>query len=136
MSGALGTPAFRARRPFINNRFLFLAGWLDQSWWPDGQYTAPTDEALAFDLLSLKDFGLNTVRLHQKINPERWYYYADTLGIVVLQDFVQKYGGATQATIPLFIDDAKAAVKSRYNHPSIIQYEVFNEDDCVSVSLF
>lgn len=134
MSGSLAVAPFKARRPFINGRFLFLAGWLDQSFWPDGLYAAPTDEALEFDIKVLKDFGMNVIRLHQKINPERWYYHADRLGVVVLQDMVQKYGGATQETIPPFLHDAKAAIAGRYNHPCIVQYEVFNEVDCVGVS--
>src|SRR5687767_1652182 len=76
-----------------------------QSWWPDGQYTAPTDEALAFDLQTLKQFGLNTVRLHQKANSQRWYWYADSLGIIVLQDMIQKYGGATPETVAPFTEE-------------------------------
>ena len=76
----------------LNGRPFFASGWLDQSFWPDGQYTAPTDEALAFDVAAVKTFGMNAVRLHQKINPERWYYHADKLGVVVMQDMVQKYG--------------------------------------------
>jgi hypothetical protein len=116
----------------LNGDPLFLAGWLDQSWWPDGQYTAPTDEALAFDLKVVKTFGLNMVRLHQKVNSERWYYYADKLGIVIFQDMIQKYGGATQATVPLFLADLKAMIEGRYNHPSIVQWDAFNEGDCVS----
>jgi len=110
-----------------------LAGWLDQSWWPDGQYTAPTDAALASDLQNLLMFGLNAVRLHQKVNPERWYFYTDTLGIVVLQDMIQKYGGANASTVAPFIQDLKAMISGRYNHPSIIQWEVYNEDDCWGV---
>lgn len=74
----------------LNGKPLFLAGWLDQSWWPDGQYTAPTDDALRFDLQAVKDFGLNFVRLHQKVNSERWYYHADRLGVIVWQDMIQK----------------------------------------------
>jgi beta-galactosidase/beta-glucuronidase len=62
-----------------------------QSWWPDGQYTAPTDEALAFDVKALATFGMNMVRLHQKINPDRWYFHADREGVVVLQDAVQHF---------------------------------------------
>ena len=61
----------------LNGNPFFASGWLDQSWWPDGQYTAPTDEALAFDVYAVKTFGFNMVRLHQKINPARWYYHAD-----------------------------------------------------------
>ena len=55
---------------------------LDQSWWPDGQYTAPTDEGLAYDVKAVPMFGLNMIRLHQKVNPERWYYHADKSGVV------------------------------------------------------
>jgi len=110
-----------------------MAGWLDQSWWPDGQYTAPTDEALEFDLTAVQMFGLNTVRLHQKVNPERWYYHADRLGIIVLQDMIQKYGGATEQTVKPFIEDLQSMISQRFNHPCIIQWDVFNEGDCVGV---
>ena len=60
-------------RPHLNGKFTFMAGWLDQSWWPDGQYTAPTDDALKSDITAAKTFGMNMVRLHQKVNSERWY---------------------------------------------------------------
>jgi beta-galactosidase/beta-glucuronidase len=66
-------------------------------------------------------FGLNMIRLHQKVNPERWYYHADKLGVVVLQDMVQKYGHASDATIPFFVGDFKAMLKGRGNHPCIVQ---------------
>ncbi len=122
-----------AARPQLNGRPLFLAGWLDQSYWPDGVYTAPTEEALVFDLRAVAALGMNTVRLHQKVNPERWYYAADVLGVLVMQDAVQKYGGATNATIPLFESDLVAMIRSRGNHPSIIQWETFNEQDCYAV---
>jgi beta-galactosidase/beta-glucuronidase len=72
----------KGKRPLLNGKFVFMAGFLDQSWFPDGQYTAPTDEALAFDIQAIPMFGLNMIRLHQKVNPERWYYYADKLGVV------------------------------------------------------
>jgi hypothetical protein len=120
-------------RPAINGNFSFLAGWLDQSWWPDGEYTAPSDDALAFDVQAVKNFGLNMIRLHQKVNPERWYYVADRLGVAILQDAVQKYGGASNATREPFLSDLKNMIDGRYNHPSIIQWEVFNEGDCVGV---
>lgn len=86
---------------------MFLAGWLDQSFWPDGLYTAPTDDALRFDLEVLQTFGLNTVRLHQKVNSERWYYWADKLGIIVIQDAVQKYGNSVPKTVDPFMSDLK-----------------------------
>jgi len=111
----------------------FFAGWLDQSFWPDGIYTAPTDAALASDLEAVKTFGFNTVRLHQKINPERWYYHADRLGVIVFQDMVQKYGNADANTIPLFLNDTTAAIKGKFNHPCIVQWTVFNEGDCIGV---
>merc|ERR1712151_718179 len=112
---------------------MFLAGFLDQSWWPDGIYTAPSDEALAYDLEATKMFGLNMIRLHQKVNPERWYYHADRLGLVVFQDMPQKYGGATADTVPLFVEDLKAMIKGRGSHPSIVQWTAFNEADCFGV---
>jgi hypothetical protein len=117
----------------LNGGFLFLNGWLDQSFWPDGLYTAPSDDALLFDLQALLSFGFNTVRLHQKVNPERWYYHADRLGVVVLQDAVQKYGGATAGTVPLFMEDLTRMVAGRANHPCIVQWELFNEMDCWQV---
>jgi len=113
---------------------LFLAGWLDQSFWPDGLYTAPTDEALAFDIQGIKTFGMNVIRLHQKVNSERWYYHADQIGVLVFQDMPQKYGGATSATVNPFMDDLTALVTGpRPNHPCLVQWETFNEGDCYQV---
>mmetsp|Transcript_86267 Transcript_86267/g.252342 ORF Transcript_86267/g.252342 Transcript_86267/m.252342 type:complete len:642 (+) Transcript_86267:55-1980(+) len=120
-------------RPVLNGKFTFLAGFLDQSWWPDGQYTAPTDAALESDLTATKMFGLNMIRLHQKVNPERWYYFADVHGLAVLQDMPQKYTGASAKTIPYFVEDLKAMIIGRGNHPCIVQWETFNEADCWSV---
>ena len=70
----------------LNNQTIFPFGPLDQGWWPDGLYTAPTDEALAFDIKKTKDFGYNLIRKHVKVEPERWYTYCDKLGIMVWQD--------------------------------------------------
>mmetsp|Transcript_11789 Transcript_11789/g.18151 ORF Transcript_11789/g.18151 Transcript_11789/m.18151 type:complete len:677 (-) Transcript_11789:448-2478(-) len=120
----------KGKRPFLNGNFTFLAGFLDQSWWPDGQYTAPTDEALAFDVQVVPMFGLNMIRLHQKVNPERWYYHADKIGVIVFQDMPQKYTGASKATVPLFVKDFKAMIRGRGNHPCVVQYTIFNEGDC------
>jgi hypothetical protein len=121
------------KRPVLNGKFTFMAGWLDQSWWPDGQYTAPSDDALKFDVSVAKTFGFNMVRLHQKVNPQRWYYHADQLGVAIYQDAVQKYHGATDATVPYFVHDLSEMIKERGNHPSIIQWETFNEADCWEV---
>jgi len=95
-------------RPLLNGQFSFLPGFLDQSWWPDGQYTAPTDAALESDLAATKMFGLDMIRLHQKVNPERWYYFADRHGVAVFQDMPQKYGGASAETVPYFVADLTA----------------------------
>lgn len=70
----------------LNNKDYFQFGPLDQGWWPDGLYTAPTDEALAFDIQKTKDFGFNMIRKHVKVEPARWYYHCDKLGILVWQD--------------------------------------------------
>ena len=74
------------RRIGLNNEPYFQYGPLDQGWWPDGLYTAPTDEALKFDLVKTKEWGWNMIRKHIKGEPSRWYYYCDQLGIAVWQD--------------------------------------------------
>ena len=70
----------------LNNKDYFHYGPLDQGWWPDGLYTAPTDEALRFDIVKTKDFGFNMIRKHVKVEPARWYYHCDKEGILVWQD--------------------------------------------------
>lgn len=81
-----------ARRLFLNHEPLFLRGVLDQGYWPDGLMTAPSDEALAFDVRSMKDLGFNLLRKHIKVESDRWYYHCDRLGMLVWQDMVS--GGA------------------------------------------
>ena len=73
-------------RPVLNGRFVFQTGTLDQGYWPDGIYTAPTDAALRSDLQAHKDLGFNMVRKHIKVEPQRWFYWADKLGLLVWQD--------------------------------------------------
>lgn len=73
-------------RPVLNGRFVFQTGTLDQGYWPDGIYTAPTDEALKYDLQKHKDLGFNMVRKHIKVEPQRWFHWADRLGLLVWQD--------------------------------------------------
>ena len=70
----------------LNNKALFQFGPLDQGWWPDGLYTAPTDEALLYDIKKTKDFGFNMIRKHIKVEPARWYTHCDEQGIIVWQD--------------------------------------------------
>ena len=70
----------------LNGKPIFHFGPLDQGWWPDGLYTAPTDEALAFDIEQTKELGFNMIRKHVKVEPARWYYHCDRLGMIVWQD--------------------------------------------------
>lgn len=70
----------------LNNQSLFQFGPLDQGWWPDGLYTAPTDDALLFDIQKTKDFGYNMIRKHVKVEPARWYTHCDQVGLIVWQD--------------------------------------------------
>ena len=74
------------QRMFLNGKPLFHFGPLDQGWWPDGLYTAPTDEALLFDIVKTQEMGFNMIRKHVKVEPARWYYHADRLGMLVWQD--------------------------------------------------
>jgi beta-galactosidase/beta-glucuronidase len=74
------------QRMFLNGKALFQYGPLDQGWWPDGLYTAPNDEALAFDIIKTKEMGFNMIRKHVKVEPARWYYHADRIGMLVWQD--------------------------------------------------
>ena len=73
-------------RMYLNNEPLFQYGPLDQGWWPDGLYTAPSDEALAFDIEKTKEMGFNMIRKHVKVEPARWYWHCDRLGMLVWQD--------------------------------------------------
>ena len=70
----------------LNNKELFQFGPLDQGWWPDGLYTAPTDAALEYDIIKTKDLGFNMIRKHVKVEPARWYTHCDRHGIIVWQD--------------------------------------------------
>ncbi len=76
----------------LNNKKFFTFGPLDQGWWPDGLYTAPTDEALKFDIQMTKDLGFNSIRKHVKVEPARWYTHCDRLGMVVWQDMPSMFG--------------------------------------------
>ncbi|MBO9151689.1 glycoside hydrolase family 2 protein [Chitinophaga sp. GCM10012297] len=83
---SLGKDAQGIQRMLLNNKFLFQYGPLDQGWWPDGLYTAPTDEALKFDVEKTKAMGFNMIRKHIKVEPARWYHHCDKLGVLVWQD--------------------------------------------------
>lgn len=95
-----GTPRF-----MLNNKPYFFNGLLDQGYWSDGMYTAPHDDALIYDIQTMKDLGFNTLRKHIKIEPLRWYYHCDRLGMIVWQDMING-GGAYNflaiGTLPFF----------------------------------
>ena len=83
---SVGRDADGIQRLMLNNKPLFQLGPLDQGYWPDGLYTAPTDEALLFDIKKTKDFGFNMIRKHMKVENDRWFTHCDRLGILVWQD--------------------------------------------------
>ena len=83
---ALGKDSRGFTRLMLNGEPTFMFGPLDQGWWPDGLYTAPTDEALRYDIEVTKALGFNTARKHVKVEPARWYYHCDRLGLIVWQD--------------------------------------------------
>lgn len=112
-------------RIFLNNKYTYNLGTLDQGFWPDGLYTAPTDEALKFDIEAAKSMGFNTIRKHIKVEPVRWYYWADKLGMLVWQDMVP--GDGTFGSRPEFEKESLESIAQLYNHPSITTWVVFNE---------
>jgi hypothetical protein len=116
-------------RPVLNGRFIFQLGTLDQGFWPDGIYTAPTDAALAFDLQQQKALGFNTVRKHIKIEPARWYYWADRLGLLVWQDMPSMRTGPAPSTSDQanFESEAHRIVDQLRGYTSIVQWQPFNE---------
>ncbi|WP_218150472.1 glycoside hydrolase family 2 protein [Chitinophaga arvensicola] len=114
-------------RIFLNNKYTYNLGILDQGFWPEGLYTAPTDEALAFDIKSIKSLGFNTIRKHIKIEPERWYYHADKIGILVWQDFVNPSQDLRAGSKPAFEKEVQETMEQLHNHPSIVTWVLFNE---------
>lgn len=132
------------QRMLLNDQFVFQYGPLDQGWWPDGLYTAPTDEALKFDIEKTKEMGFNMIRKHVKVEPARWYYYCDVLGMLVWQDMPSGdlgnqwesrpgiYGRATDKdrtpeSESVFRTEWKEIMQDLHNFPSIIVWVPFNE---------
>jgi beta-galactosidase/beta-glucuronidase len=113
-------------RMALNDQFLFQIGALDQGFWPDGIYTAPTDEALRSDIEFLKKSGFNLARKHVKVEPERWYYWCDKLGLLVWQD-MPSGNNTTPESRTQFEVELQRMVEGRHNHPSIIMWVLFNE---------
>ncbi|MYW11261.1 glycoside hydrolase family 2 [Streptomyces sp. SID2563] len=110
----------------LNGKPFFSLAQLDQGFYPDGLNTAPSDDALVFDLKAQKDLGFNSVRKHIKVEPARWYYHADQLGLFVWQDFVS--GNLTNDKgHQAFIDQGAEEMEQLHNYPSIGSWIVFNE---------
>jgi hypothetical protein len=123
---ALGKDDKGITRLMLNGKFVFHVGPLDQGFWPDGLYTAPTDEALRFDIEMTKKFGFNATRKHVKVEPERWYYWCDKLGLLVWQDMPSS-NNRTDEDKKQFERELEALVRTHWNHPSIVMWVVFNE---------
>ena len=141
----------------LNGEVQFQNGVLDQGYWPESLYTPPSDAAMIFDIQEMKKTGFNMVRKHLKIEPQRWYYHCDRLGIVVWQDMVNggsyykhwfvTYGATLLSwlRIPMrdvyprllsreakagrleFIREMKETIRLLGNHPSIAAWVIFNE---------
>lgn len=126
----------------LNNRDYFQFGPLDQGWWPDGLYTAPTDEALLYDIKKTKDFGFNMIRKHVKVEPARWYYHCDREGILVWQDMpsgdrspqwqARNYFNGLELVRSAesesnFRQEWKEIMDLTYSNPSVVVWVPFNE---------
>lgn len=125
----------------LNGEFIFHWGTLDQGWWPDGLLTPPSDEAMRFDIEFLKAAGFNTIRKHIKVEPRRYYYHCDRIGMLVWQDMPSTGGGPEwtrmapnppEETKPAaqheqFVKELKAMVLGLRNHPCIAMWVPFNE---------
>lgn len=129
-------------RMCLNDKPLFQYGPLDQGWWPDGLYTAPTDEALLYDIKKTKEWGFNMIRKHVKVEPARWYYHCDKEGILVWQDMPSGdmnnqwaphvYNGGTdrqrtEASIANYYQEWKEIMDLCVSNPSVVVWVPFNE---------
>lgn len=131
------------QRMLLNNEFVFQYGPLDQGWWPDGLYTAPTDEALKFDIIKTKEMGFNMIRKHIKVEPARWYYECDKQGMLVWQDMpsgdlgnqwepkLGQMGGTDKNRTPeseaMYKKEWNKIMDDLHNFPSIVVWVPFNE---------
>jgi len=131
---AIGKATDRFNRLFLNNQPLFQFGPLDQGWWPDGLYTAPTDAALRYDLEQTKALGFNMLRKHVKVEPERLYYWADKLGLLIWQDMPSSNFNRKNTAAEALAEadrqwdaELKAMIDHLRNYPSIVMWVPFNE---------
>ncbi|MBQ6653572.1 MAG: DUF4965 domain-containing protein, partial [Prevotella sp.] len=140
---SIGQDADGIYRLQLNNRDLFNIGVLDYGYWPDGIYTAPTDEAMRYDIETAKAMGYNTIRKYQKVEPQRWYYYCDKLGMLVWQDIpaigaeteeltAGSWYTGTDGELPRVVSrqynsELAEIVNQLYSHPSIAVWTIFDE---------
>jgi beta-galactosidase/beta-glucuronidase len=143
---ALGVDEKGNRTIELNNQPMFLYGTLDQGFWPDGLYTAPADEALRYDIEITKELGFNAIRKHVKVEPARWYYHCDKIGMLVWQDMPnagktglihmllnmlknsEKYEGKRKESEKRdYYNELESMIISLFNHPSIVVWIPFNE---------
>lgn len=118
-------------RTLFNGEFVFQIGLLDQGYWPDGVFTAPTDEALLYDIELAKRAGFNVIRKHIKVEPQRWYYHCDRLGLLVWQDMPNIWdpdSGDSVAVRAQFRKELKDMIDQHISSPSIIAWVPFNEN--------
>ena len=113
-------------RLMLNGKAVFQIGPLDQGWWPDGLYTAATDAALKFDVETTRAMGFNMARKHVKVEPARWYYWCDKLGLLVWQDMPSGNNGGPEGQ-QNFRSELKAMIDAFHNYPSIVMWVPFNE---------
>jgi beta-galactosidase/beta-glucuronidase len=123
---SLGKDQTDVTRILLNNKPLFQYGPLDQGFWPEGLYTAPTDEALRYDIEIMKQLGCNMLRKHVKIEPDRLYYWCDKLGLMVWQD-MPNANNKSVADKKGFAKELQRMIDAFRNHPSIIVWVLFNE---------
>jgi beta-galactosidase/beta-glucuronidase len=143
----------KTKRLYLNNKPYFHIGVLDQGYWSDGIYTAPSDEALKYDIIKMKEMGFNMLRKHIKVEPMRWYYHCDTLGMIVWQDmvsggsiynpivaqiapainlnipdnFYKLFGRGTEESRNTYYRELKEMILQLYNSPCISTWVPFNE---------
>jgi hypothetical protein len=133
---ALGQDEAGVTRLLLNDRFVFQSGPLDQGYWPDGLYTAPSEEAMAYDLEMIKAMGFNMLRKHVKVEPRSFYTLCDRLGLLVWQDMpnaniprVSRDSdvAADTAAAAQFASELRRLIETHRNHPSIVMWVPFNE---------
>ncbi|MDO0929318.1 PA14 domain-containing protein [Streptomyces sp. TG1A-8] len=116
-------------RTVLNGKPVFMMATLDQGFWPDGLHTAPSDTALAYDLKMHKQMGFNAVRKHIKVEPDRWFYWADRLGLMVWQDMPAMTAGVnpSAAARAEYEREMKQMIDEHVSSPAVVMWVVFNE---------